>query len=96
MIDGREVFVDKGVEGWVYHDEGAIFVRLLAQGVQFCDGIVEGLFGEVTCSIGGVQDLIVKDREIECKTEADLVFVRTEHKEEKRKWMENTRKHPLR
>lgn len=55
-----------------YHDEGAIFVGFLAQGVQFGDGIVEGLFGEMACSVGGVQDLIVEDREIESETEADL------------------------
>ena len=69
--------------GWVgfgglglggYHDEGAVFVGLLAQGVQFGDGIVEGLFGEVACSVGGVQDLVIEDREVEGEAEADLLL----------------------
>ena len=55
-----------------YHDQRAIFVGLLAQGVQFSDGIVECLFGEVACPIGGVQDLIIEDREVEGEPEPDL------------------------
>jgi hypothetical protein len=56
----------------LYHDQSTILVRLLGQSIQFGDGIVEGLFGEVACSVGGIQDLVVEDGEIEGETEADL------------------------
>ena len=54
------------------HDQGTILVRLLAQCIQLSDRIVKGLFGKMTCSIGGIQDLVVEDGEIEGETEADL------------------------
>jgi hypothetical protein len=56
----------------LYHDQSTILVRLLGQSIQLGDGIVKGLFGEVARSVGGVQDLVVEDGEIEGETEADL------------------------
>jgi len=58
--------------GLVYHDQSTIFVRLFTQCIQFCNCVVKGLFGEMTRSIGGVQNLVVKHREIESETQADL------------------------
>lgn len=55
------------------HDEGAVTVRLLGQGVKLGDGIVEGLLGEVAGTVGGVQNLVVEDREVQRKAETDRV-----------------------
>ena len=79
--------------GWGYHDEGAVFVGLLAQGVQFGDGIVEGLFGEVACSVGGVQDLVIEDREVEGEAEADLLLAANERTKSQMKIANKCRQH---
>lgn len=42
-------------------------------GSRTSNGIIESLLGEVASLIGGVQDLIVKDGEVEGKTQADGV-----------------------
>jgi hypothetical protein len=76
-----------------YHDEGAVFVGLLAQGVQFGDGIVEGLFGEVACSVGGVQDLVIEDREVEGEAEADLLLAPNERTKSQMKIANKCRQH---
>lgn len=69
--------VGRGPEGEVVteelHDEGAVTVRLLAEAVELGNSVVEGLLGEVAGTVGGVEDLVVEDREVEGKTEADGV-----------------------
>ena len=55
------------------HDESAIAVRFLGQGVKFSDGIIECLLSQMACAIWRVQDLVVEDREIEGKTQTDRV-----------------------
>ena len=55
------------------HDECGVFVALLAQGVELGNGIIESLLGQVASLIRGVEDLIVEDREVQGKTEADWV-----------------------
>jgi hypothetical protein len=72
MVKGQE---RDSFGGRSYHDQSTILVRLLGQSIQLGDGIVEGLFGEVARSVGGVQDLVVEDGEIEGETEADLQYV---------------------
>ena len=47
------------------HDQCRVLVALLAESVKFGDGIIESLLGEMASLIGGVQDLIVEDREIQ-------------------------------
>ena len=67
----------RGPEGKVVteelHDEGRVLVALLGEGVELGDGVVEGLLGEVASAVGAVQDLVVEDREVEGKTQADGV-----------------------
>ena len=41
--------------------------------VHTSDGIIESLLGEVACLIGRVQDLVVKDGEVQSKTKTDGV-----------------------
>ena len=55
------------------HDEGRVLVRLLVEGVELGDGIVEGLLGDVAGAVGAVEDLVVEDGEVEGKAEADGV-----------------------
>lgn len=55
------------------HDEGAVPVRLLRQRVELSDGVVERLLGKVACTVGRVQDLVVEDREVQCKTQTNGV-----------------------
>jgi len=57
----------------MYHNQSTIFVGFFTQCVQFGDGIVKCLFGEMASSIGRIQNLVVEDGEIESKTEADLL-----------------------
>lgn len=69
--------VGRGPEGKVVaeklHDEGAVTVRLLREGVELGNSIVEGLLREVASTVGGVQDLVVEDGEVESKTQTDGV-----------------------
>lgn len=69
--------VGRGPEGQVVaqqlHDEGAVTVRLLGQGVKLGNSVVERLLGEVASTVGRVQDLVVEDGEVESKAEADGV-----------------------
>jgi hypothetical protein len=53
------------------HDKRAVAVRLLGEAVELGDGVVEGLLGKVAGAVGGVQDLVVEDREVEREAEAD-------------------------
>jgi hypothetical protein len=55
------------------HNESAVAVRLLGEGVELGDGVVKGLLGEVASTVGRVQDLVVEDREVQGQTEADGV-----------------------
>lgn len=53
------------------HDKGTVAVRLLRKRVKLGDGIVEGLLGQVARAVGGVEDLVVEDGEVERETQAD-------------------------
>jgi len=55
------------------HDQGGVLVRLLRQRVQLRDRVIERLLGEVTGSVGRVEDLVVEHREIEGQAQADRV-----------------------
>ena len=55
------------------HDQGAVTVGFLRKRVKFGDSIVKGLFGEVTSSVGRVQDFVVEDREVQRETETNRV-----------------------
>ena len=55
------------------HDQGAIAVRLLREGVELGNSIVEGLLREVASTVGRVQDLVVENREVESKAKTDGV-----------------------
>ena len=37
------------------------------------NGVIKGLFGKVACLVWGVQDLVVENGEVECKTKTDWV-----------------------
>lgn len=67
----------RGPEGKVIaeelHDEGAVAVRLLGEGVELGNGIIKSLLGEVACAVWGVQDLVVEDGEVEGEAKADWV-----------------------
>lgn len=69
--------VGRGPEGEVVteklHDEGAVAVRLLGEGVELGNGVIKSLLGQVASTVGRVQDLVVKDREVESQTQADGV-----------------------
>ena len=53
------------------HDQRAVPVRFLRQGVEFSNRIIESLLGKMAGAIRRVQDLVVKDGEVERKTKAD-------------------------
>lgn len=55
------------------HDEGAVTVGLLAERVKLGNGVIEGLLGEVAGAVGGVQDLVVEDGEVEGQAKTDGV-----------------------
>lgn len=55
------------------HDQSAVAVALLGEGVELCNSIVEGLLGEVACTVRGVKDLVVEYREVQSETKADGV-----------------------
>lgn len=55
------------------HDERGVLVALLAQGVKLCDGVVEGRFGQAAGAVGGVEDLVVEDGEVERQPQPDGV-----------------------
>ena len=55
------------------HDQRAIAVGLLGQGVELGNSIIKGLLGKVARTVRRVQDLIVEDGEVERKTKADGV-----------------------
>lgn len=55
------------------HDKGAVAVRLLGEGVELGDRIIESLLGEVAGTVRRVKDLVVENGEVEGKTQADRV-----------------------
>lgn len=67
----------RGPEGKVVaeqlHDQRGILVGVLVDVIEFSDGIIEGLLGELARALRGIQDLVVEDREVEGKAEADGV-----------------------
>lgn len=71
------VTVRRGPKGQVVpqelHDQGAVAVALLGEGVELCNSVIEGLLGEVACAVGGVEDLVVEDGEVQGETKADGV-----------------------
>ena len=72
---GKGVFVKKAyqVVAQELHNEGRVFVALLAEGVELSNGIVKGSLGEVAGLVRRIQNLVVEDREVKCETEADGV-----------------------
>ena len=55
------------------HDEGRVLVGFLAQGVELSDGVIESLLGQVAGSVGGREDFVVEDGEVEGETQSDGV-----------------------
>mmetsp|Transcript_2923 Transcript_2923/g.5010 ORF Transcript_2923/g.5010 Transcript_2923/m.5010 type:complete len:233 (+) Transcript_2923:722-1420(+) len=55
------------------HDQGAVLVALLAQGVQLRNGLVEGLLCQMAGTLGRVEDLVIEDTEVKGQTQADGV-----------------------
>lgn len=55
------------------HDQSAVAVALLGEGVELGNSIVESLLGEVACAVRGVKDLVVEYREVQGKTKANGV-----------------------
>ena len=53
------------------HDERAVLVAVLVQGVQLRDGVVERLLSKLTCLVGTVEDLVVEDGEVKSQAEPD-------------------------
>ena len=53
------------------HDEGRVFVALLAESVELSNCIVESLLGEVASLVWRVEDLVVEHREVQSKAESD-------------------------
>ncbi len=55
------------------HDEGRILVALLTQGVELSNGIIESLLSQVASLVGGVQDLVIEDGEVQGQTKTNWV-----------------------
>ena len=55
------------------HNEGGILVALLAQCVELGDSIIKSLLCEVASLIGGVEDFVVEDGEVQRETKTDGV-----------------------
>ena len=55
------------------HDQSRILVALFGERVEFGNRIVKRLLGEVACTVGRVEDLVVEYRKVERETEADGV-----------------------
>lgn len=74
---GTLVAIGRGPESEIVtqklHDEGAVTVALLREGVELSDGVVKGLLGEVAGTVGRVEDLVVEDGEVQRETKANGV-----------------------
>ena len=55
------------------HDQGAVLVAVLVEGVQLGDGVIEGLLGELTRLVRAVEDLVVEHGEVEGESQPDGV-----------------------
>jgi hypothetical protein len=55
------------------HNEGRVLVAFFAEGIQFGNSIIECLLGKVASTVGGVENLVVEDREVQGKTKSDWV-----------------------
>ncbi|GBE60757.1 leucyl-tRNA synthetase, putative [Babesia ovata] len=55
------------------HDEGAVFVAVLADAVELRDGLVEGAFRHFAGLMRLVEDLVEEDGEVQGKSKADRV-----------------------
>jgi len=55
------------------HDECGILVAFLAESIKLGNSIIEGLLSKVASLVGGVEDLIVEDGEVQGETESDWV-----------------------
>lgn len=55
------------------HDQSRILVALFGERVEFGNRIVKRLLGEVACTVGRIEDLVVEYRKVERETEADWV-----------------------
>ena len=55
------------------HNRGWVTILILFEGVQVGNGIIEGLLGELAGDVRTGQDLIVKDRVVECQAQSDGV-----------------------
>jgi len=55
------------------HDESAVLVAVLGEGVKISDGIIESLLGKTACAVGRRGDLVVEHREVEGKAKTDGV-----------------------
>jgi len=55
------------------HDQGAVTVALLRKRVELSNGIVESLLGKVAGTVGGVQNLVVENGEVQSETKTDGV-----------------------
>jgi hypothetical protein len=55
------------------HDQGGILVALFRQSVKFSNSIIESLLGQVAGTVGGVENLVVEDGEVESKSKTDGV-----------------------
>ena len=55
------------------HDEGRVLVRLLVEGVELGDRVVEGLLGEIARLVALLLHLVEEDRVVEREAEADRV-----------------------
>ena len=55
------------------HDERAVLVAVLVQGVQLGNGVVKSLLGKLTGLVWAVEDLIVKHGEVESQAQPNGV-----------------------
>lgn len=53
------------------HDEGRILIRLFRQRVQLCNRVVERLLGQMTSSVGRVENLVKEHGEVKSQAQAN-------------------------
>merc|ERR1711862_751639 len=53
------------------HDKCRVLVRIFSNIIEFCNGILESSACHLASLIGVLQDLILEDREVQCKAQAD-------------------------
>ena len=55
------------------HDQCTVLVAVLVEGVEFCDGVVKCLLGQLAGFVRTVEDLVIKYGEVESQAEPDGV-----------------------